>query len=210
MFIIFLLLEHLCLLWSFSDHLGFSPSDLSGGVMEWCLTIQRWGAASQDPGGRCSRLPVWSIPTCPAVSPLEKDNHTFPAQQCRETHGKPGQTCPKPLLQRVPGFPEKLEELRGLEMAENKTTTTTQGGAHPICDVSILITAKKTTFLLLNPDQVHQCDAKKPFICSLISSVDVFPCFFLFSGKNSNRKWDSPHPHAESVRLRPLSVRGRK
>lgn len=93
-------------------------SHLSDGMMEWCFTSQGWGAASQDPGGRCPRLPVWSIPTgssfCATFT--VKDNHRFPAQQCRETPGKPGQTCPEPLLQHVPGFPEKLEDLRGLKI----------------------------------------------------------------------------------------------
>lgn len=104
--------------WNFSDHLI-----AWNGVMEWCFTSQGWGAAL--PGSRWKMLQAPSVehpylPWCSSfcASFMEKDDHRFPAQQCGETHGKPGQSCPKPLLQRVPGFPEEQEELRGLEIQQ--------------------------------------------------------------------------------------------
>lgn len=113
----------LSLLWSFSDHLEFF----------WSPDRLKWGDGMMfhQPGMRCCspRIQLLSQDPAPIVehpylpwgssfcaSFMEKDDHRFPAQQCRETHGKPGQSCPKPLLQRVPGFPEEQEELRGLEI----------------------------------------------------------------------------------------------
>lgn len=68
----------------------------------------------------------------------------------------------------------------GRAQRAGNTTTSTQRAAHPISDAPILISPKKTTFLLLNPDQVPQWDAKKPFICLLISFVNVFSLFFSY------------------------------
>lgn len=143
----FPLLEHLCLLWSFSYHLGLSPSDLSDGMMEWCFTSQGWGAASQDPGGRCPRLAVWSIPTGSSFCStfMVKDNHRFLAQQCRETPGKPGQTCPKPLLQQCLDFLKSWKSSEGWKHNQHHTARCTSyfWCIHPHCSQENNISASE-------------------------------------------------------------------
>lgn len=66
--------------------------------------------------------------------------------------------------------------------------------------------------LLLNYDEVQQCDTKNVWDSVFFDSVNLFFFLIVFplSGENSSGKWNSYHTNAEYVRLWPLSMCGRK
>lgn len=148
------------------------------------------------------QAPSVDIPTGHSLSAtfVEKDNHTSPGK-CMEKLDKPSQSryCS------MSGFPEKLEELRVSEI-----TSPPHSEVHIpfLMYLSPLLPRKHFCFWILI--RCISAVLKKTFYFFTHRLCQCFSLFFLLSGKNSNRKWDSAHPHVESVRLRPLSVRGRK
>lgn len=161
MFKTFLLLEHLCLLWRFSDHLGLSPSDLSDGMMEWCSTSQGWGAASQDPGSH--RAP--SVP--PSWRRIMRDSQLSSAGKHTENLEKPAQshycnTCLDPL--------KSWRSSEGWKYNQHHTERCTPHFwcTHPHCS------QKKQHFCFWI---LIRCISVILKIFYLFHTVNVFPCF---------------------------------